>query len=294
MNWDDLRIAHQLALSGSLSRAGKALGINHTTVLRRVNALEKDLSVRLFLRHQRGYQLTDAGCMLVKELPDISHRIQRLQGLLHNAEKELSGPLLITTVNDYLPRVTAGLKAFRDVYPKVLIQMIATDEILSLASGVAHVSLRLGAQPHEPDLIARPLGSLHVGYYAASSYRQQYGLPETPEDFNQHFWAMPSGSKRKIPHIRHVIKDLDESRIVYQCNNFQDLKTAVVEGIGIGPVSTDGAERYPDLHRIECIDDAGAEAIWFTYHRDMKDNSKVQVFYDFLKQYLSDCGSAQG
>jgi DNA-binding transcriptional LysR family regulator len=69
IHWDDYRIALQVAQSGSLSKAAKLLQCNHATVLRHVNRLEDALNIKLFIRHQRGYKLTDAGQILVNELP---------------------------------------------------------------------------------------------------------------------------------------------------------------------------------------------------------------------------------
>ncbi len=286
VSWDDLRIALQVAESGSLSKAGQKLGINHATVLRHINALEKSMNVRLFLRHQRGYQLTDAGHLLVGELPDIEQRFHRLETLLQSAEKNLSGPLSITVVNDYMPRITAALKAFRDIYPDVLLQIIATDDILSLSSGDAHVSLRMGPEPDDTDLIVKPLNSFHVHYYAAASYWKKYGLPCCREEYNDHFWLMPSGRKRDIPYIRTMMPYIDETRIVYQSNSFLHLQMALIEGMGIGPMAEDVVERYTDLKRVGCENAWADDKVWYTYHRDIKHNSKVQALYSFLEQSL--------
>lgn len=287
VSWDDLRVAWQVAASGSLSRAGKVLGMNHTTVLRRINALEGSLGVKLFLRQQRGYQLTDAGRLLVSEMPDISLRVGRLENLLVSAENHLSGPLLITTVIDYMPRINGALKAFRDIYPEVQLQIIATDDILPLSSGAAHISLRMGAQPDELDIIARPLTTFRFGYYASQAYIDRYGFPACREDYSKHFWVMPTGEKRNISFVQAVLKWTDETRLAYQSNTFLDLQSAIVEGMGIGPMSADAAESYGHLQRLEGEGTSGDDPVWFVYHRDTKANKKVQALYTFLEQHLS-------
>ena len=285
-SWDDLRIAYEVAVSGSLSKAGKKLEMNHATVLRHINKLEQTLDVKLFLRHQRGYQLTDAGRLLVNEMPEIMQGFNRLESLLCSTENHLSGPLVITTVNDYMPSLTKSLKLFRDIYPEVQLQIIATDEILSLAASQAHVSLRMGTQPVEPDLIVRPMSSYLVSYYAADSYVKKYGLPDRPEQFNEHFWVMPSGEKRRIPFIKFMLSQIDDSRIAYQSNSFVDLQSVLIEGMGIGPMLDEVAAQHPHLWRLECIPVQAGDGMWFCYHRDMKSNIKVQALYTFLDQHL--------
>ncbi len=286
-SWDDLRMAYQVAVTGSLSKVGKHLGVNHATVLRHVNALEDALKIKLFLRHQRGYQLTAAGRLLLDEMPEIEQRLNHLEHLLKNEEKHMRGPLLITTVNDYMPRLSAAMKAFRDSYPEIQLQIIATDEILSLASGVAHVSLRMGQKPNDPDIIVRPLTSFLVSYYAADSYVSKFGIPNSREEYNNHFWVMPSGGKQNIPFIQKMLVDIDSSRLVYQSNSFLDIQAVVVEGMGIGPMPVDAAARQPHLHKLKCVESWGGDSAWFTYHRDMKQNAKVQALYSCLEQELS-------
>ncbi|MGY0218319.1 LysR family transcriptional regulator [Endozoicomonadaceae bacterium StTr2] len=286
VRWDDLRIAYEVAISGSLSKAGKVLGMNHATVLRHINALEQGLDVKLFLRHQRGYQLTDAGRLLISEMPDIVQRFNRLESLLDSAEKHLSGPLVITTVNDYIPSLTSSFKLFRDIYPEVQLQIIATDDILPLSSGSAHVSLRMGHQPDDPDLIANALTSYRISYYAADSYVKAYGMPQNETQYNEHFWVMPSGAKQKIPFIRCMLDLIDDSRLAYQSNSFVDLQAALIEGMGIGPMLDEVAAKHPHLWKLDCFPVQEGDGMWFCYHRDMKSNIKIQALYTFLDQRL--------
>lgn len=284
ISWDDYRIAFQVAKSGTLTKAGIALQMNHSTVLRHVNRLESLLEVKLFIRHQRGYQLTDAGELLMEEFPKISHQFNQLEDLLNSAEKNISGNLRITTVPDHPPLLTPAFKAFRQAYPKLRIQIIATDEILSLASGAAHVSIRVGAKPHEPDLIVKKLADISIQYYAAQSYIDQYGLPTSTSEFRSHLWALPSTDKRHIPFVKSVLEYIDEEHIIYQSNNFPDIVGAVAHGMAIGPVADYKAEEIGGLTALEFMTDIGDEALWFVYHKDLKSSARIKALYGFLQE----------
>ena len=197
-SWDDFRIAYQLAESGTLTKAGKVLQMNHATVLRHINRLEEVLDTKLFIRHQRGYQLTDAGELVIKELPDINRSFSRLENLIASAEKNISGNLRITTLTDFSPLLNPALKAFRQAYPKLRIQIIATDDIIPLATGAAHVSLRAGAQPNETTHPPAPT-VVHP-----TVPRRSMACPAVP----RRAMARPAVPRRPMARRRHSLEEL--------------------------------------------------------------------------------------
>lgn len=284
IQWDDYRIAYQVAQAGSLTKAAKQLQCNHATVLRHINRLEQALSIKLFIRHQRGYRLTDAGHIMVDEMPNIFEEFSRLESLMGSVEQDISGNLRITTLVEYSSLLNPALLQFRAAYPKLRIQLISTDEVIPLASGVAHVSLRAGLEPKNPDLIARKIRSIEMAYYASDSYVSQHGLPASTEEFNQHYWVMPSADKQGIPYVKEILKLVDIERVIYQSNHFLDIQSAVVAGIGIGLISSLDASSYTGLHKLDfqCIAELQMSALWFVYHRDLKHNAKVKTLYQYL------------
>lgn len=285
-SWDDFRIAYQVAKSGTLTKAGKQLQMNHATVLRHINRLEEALDTKLFIRHQRGYQLTDAGELVVKEIPEIQKSFSRLENLMSSAEKNISGNLRITTLSDFSPLLNPALKAFRQAYPKLRIQIIATDDVIPLATGAAHVSLRAGGQPNEPDLIVKKLNPPDINYYAADSYVEEYGLPKSEGEYNQHLWALPSNEKRKIPFVKQVLKFIDEEQIIYQSNHFPDIHNAVIEGMAIGPMGVHHANKCDNLQKLDIQFDTTIEGLWFVYHKDLKSSARIQALFGFLEKSL--------
>jgi len=288
ISWDDYKIAYQVALDGSLSQAGKSLNINHATVLRRVNQLEVALDVKLFFRHQRGYRLTDAGHILMEEMPSFIAQFSRLENQLHNVEGHLRGELRISTVSSYSNVLTPLLKLFRQQYPEIRIKLLCTDDIVPLESGIAHVALRVGPKPNGSDLIVKPLSKFKTAYYVSKSYIDEFGLPANNSELKLHRWVLPTSDKHRIPFIRDVVQHIDEENIVFQSNHFPDVTQAVVAGIGIGPISADQANMYDDLVHVPIDAPESAEAIWFVQHKDLKLSARVKCFYDFLMLHLAD------
>lgn len=288
ISWDDYKVAYQVALDGSLSQAGKTLEINHATVLRHVNRLEQALEVKLFIRHQRGYQLTDAGSVLMDELPDLIAHFVRLENKLHNVEGRISGELRITSLSSFSSQLTPALKAFRDEYPGIRIKLLSTDDIVPLESGAAHISLRAGPKPNGPDLIVKNLTKLATQYYVAQSYIDKFGMPQSSNELNDHYWALPTSDKYRIPFIRHIVDKIDKDKIIFQSSHFPDVNQAVIEGMGIGPVSVFQASQIKNLVKVPIDLPQSQEAMWFVYHKDLKHSARVQCFYECLSEHLSD------
>lgn len=292
--WDDLHAAYQVARTGSLSQAGQALGVNHSTVLRRLNRLEQQLHIRLFLRHQRGYRLTDAGELLLERMAPVAGDMQRLVSSLSAMDNSPSGTLKISTVSDFSPFFAPLLHEFREQFPQIRVQVVATDDILSLARGEAHVAVRMGPEPREPDLVARRLISFTQEYFAAKPYVDSYGLPDSMATLNQHFWVLPTGEKRRISGIRQLVGHIEPTRVVFQSNSFTDIHAAVIEGMGIGPLGP--LQRFDSrgkmLMKAEFGLRAEASHMWFVYHRDVRGSSRIKALQDFLVRRMPE--SLQG
>jgi len=286
ISWDDYRIAYQVAVDGSLSQAGRALSINHATVLRRINQLEVALELKLFIRHQRGYKLTDAGRVLMDEFPELLARFSRLENCLHNVESHISGELRLTTLTAYSVQLTPIFKGFREAYPDIRIKLLSTDAVVPLESGAAHVSLRTGQKPDGPDLIVKQLMKLNTLYYAAPCYVEKFGLPKSLQEINQHSWALLSPEKYHVSFLRKIIEHLNKDKIVFQSNHFPDICQAVVAGMGIGPIDVHQAKLFPSLIPVPLQLPKTEEAMWLVYHKDLKHSARIKCLYDYLSEKL--------
>jgi len=286
ISWDDYKIAYQVALDGSLSQAGKSLRINHATVLRRINQLEQALEIKIFIRHQRGYKLTDAGHVLIDEMPELLANFARIENRLHNVENEITGELRLTTISAYTPVLTPILRDFRECYPAIRLKLLSSDKIIPLDSGIAHVSLRVGPCPDGTDLIVKKLSQIKTSYYAHQEYIDKFGLPKNLEQLNAHVWALPTADKYRLPFIRYIVDKIDKEKIIFQSNLFTDVHQAVISGMGIGPLGDHQAALHPYLVKVDLDLPESEEAMWFVYHKDLKNNSRVSCFYDFLNKAL--------
>ncbi|WP_133405316.1 LysR family transcriptional regulator [Parashewanella tropica] len=284
--WDDYKSAFAVAESGSLSQAAKHLRLAHSTVLRHIDRLEEKLGVKLFFRHQRGYQLTEAGQVFLKEFPHIQHHFKRLENQIHNASNELSGNIVITTVPTYAIRLHPAIKSLRQAHPQLRVTMLATDAVIPLENGTVHVAIRPGSKPQSSDVVVKPIRATELKIYAHKDIAVKQGLPNSIADLQHYDWIMPTGFKRNISIFKTILPHIPLEREVYQSNHFSDIAHAIAGGMGLGVVGMEIAKEMPQLVETPFQVPDQLDSLWFVYHRDLRNSKKVAAFYEHVIKNL--------
>ncbi|MEO1204529.1 MAG: LysR family transcriptional regulator, partial [Pseudomonadota bacterium] len=152
MNWDDARYFLAVCRQGSVSAAGKQLGVNHTTVSRRIAAFESGLSTRLFDRTRDGYVMTQAAENLYDDAVRMEECAQAMDRTAFGRDAELSGSLRLTVPYDFANQLIAPvLPAFRAAYPAIELELLTTTGLMDLSAREADLAIRLTAKP--PDYL---------------------------------------------------------------------------------------------------------------------------------------------
>src|SRR5918993_5806376 len=124
IDWEDLRFVLAVADANSLAAAARALGVNHTTVLRRVNAFEERLGLRLFERLPTGYVLTPGGEELLAAARAMADTVAALERRLQGRDLRLEGELRVATTDTLMASVLPEvLAAFRERHPGILVEV---------------------------------------------------------------------------------------------------------------------------------------------------------------------------
>ena len=186
MDWDKLRVFHAVAEAGSFTHAGELLNLSQSAVSRQISALEESLETTLFHRHARGLILTEQGELLYRTTHEVYHKLAMAEAQLSESKERPSGPLKVTTTIGLGSLwLTSRIKEFIELYPEVDVTLILTDTELDLSMREADIAIRLQS-PRQPDLIQRPLLTVHTHVYAAEEYLEEYGIPQRPEDLDKH------------------------------------------------------------------------------------------------------------
>ena len=282
-NWDEVRMAYHVARLGTLSSAADDLGVHHATVIRHINALEKRLGSKLFHRHPRGYTPTEAGRDLLQVAAATEDQLNQLAGRLRGKSAALSGELIVTTVSPLSTHITPLLAAFQRKYPDVRISLVMGDRRLKLEYGEAHVALRAGPKPEEPDNVVQRLTEFPMALFAHRDYVARFGPLLGEEDIPNHRFVASIGAVTRARFQLWMSKHIPSEAIVYRASEMRSVEDAVWAGVGIGFIPVWSGQANRDLVQMMPVRPGWDSVLWLVTHVDLHRTEKVQAFISFLK-----------
>ena len=166
-NWDEVKTALHVARVGTVSGAAEVLGVHHATVIRHIDALEERLGVKLFQRHSRGYTATEAGEDLCRVAQSVQEQFAHFALRARGQGDSVSGELVVTTLSLLTPELNPVFSSFLDAYPDINLRILSDERVFRLEYGEAHLAIRLGKMPDEPNNIVIPLGRFQNAIYGS-------------------------------------------------------------------------------------------------------------------------------
>nr|WP_302478182.1 LysR family transcriptional regulator [Ruegeria arenilitoris] len=283
-NWDEVRTAYQVARMGTVSGAAEVLGVHHATVIRHIDAIEARLGTKLFQRHARGYTPTEAGNDLLRVAQATEDQFNQLVGRMKGRGDDVSGELVVTSLSSLAPLVVPVLSEFQRLHPGLIVRYLTGDRLFRLEYGEAHVAIRAGSAPDQPDNVVQPFVTQEIGLFASKGYVKRHGKPAGVEDFVNHYFVSTDDENSRAPFSRWLRATVPAENITFRCTNNFCISEAVLSGAGIGFISRWEASRDPDL--IEVIDPLPEwfGNLWLVTHVDLHRTTKVQSFLTFLKE----------
>lgn len=275
-SWDDLRIALAVARSGTVSGAAETLGIHHATVIRRIDSLEAQLGVKLFQRHPRGYALTEPGRAMLKVAGEADERFSQLAAQITGGCDRIAGDLVVTSLPELSDVVMPRLIRLMRQHPGLHVNYVTDARLFRLDAGEAHLAIRAGSQPTEPDYVVRPMGALRHPVYAAPQYIAAHG---EVTDIAAHPLALPGSQARNAPLMRWLHGKIDPSRIVLTANDESAREAVIRAGLAIGPLSPSRAEGLVEVMALP----EWESRLWLVTHVDLHRSPKVQAAVTALR-----------
>jgi DNA-binding transcriptional LysR family regulator len=294
LDWDDLRHALAVGTAGSLAGAARALGVNHTTVLRRLDALEAHLGSRLFDRLRSGYQPTEAGRALLEQARQIAARADEIERQVLGHDRELTGLLRVTTayvVMDHL--LPQPLADFTRAYPGIEVEVVENAFLADLASRhtdtdqgwtrrEADVALRLSGQVAER-LVGRQLGMTQCRVYAL---RGAPDLPQAPTPLDvltrDAPWVAFERDASSRVYDLWLRQRLAHANVRVRVDIFNAKAAMLRTGIGVGVLPTFMEARHPELVAVSEPIPELALPVWILTHPDLRQTSRVRAFMQFV------------
>ncbi|MFU8778522.1 MAG: LysR family transcriptional regulator [Roseovarius sp.] len=283
-NWDEVRTAYNVARIGTVSGAAEVLGVHHATVIRHIDALEERLGVKLFQRHARGYTPTEAGEDLLRVAQATDDQFNQLAGRIKGQGNDVSGELVVTSIGGLSHLLVPVLAAFQEAYPALMVRYLTGDRLFRLEYGEAHVAIRAGSVPDQPDNVVQPFFQQQFTLYASDSYVARHGLPKGPEDLAKHRFIGADDPKTRAPFHRWLQGNVPGEAVVFRSGDVHAQRNAILAGAGIGFTSVLQAAEMPGLIQVMPPRPEWAAPLWLVTHMDLHRTTKVQAFLSHLKE----------
>jgi DNA-binding transcriptional LysR family regulator len=282
-DWDEVRTAYQVARMGTVSGAAQVLGVHHATVIRHVDSLEAKLGAKLFQRHARGYTPTEAGQDLLQVAQSTDDQLAQLANRIKGRGDAVTGDLIVTSLAVLAPLLTPALGAFREEHPELTIKFLTDERLFRLEYGEAHVAIRAGNPPDQPDNVVQKFYLQGFALYASKEYIARHGRPDSLGDPGDHTFIGSAEETPRAPFFAWLKKNVPERNIGYQINQITAARPAVRAGLGIG-FSTTWAEADEDgVEMVFGLRPEWNSQLWLVTHVDLHRTAKVQTFLKFLK-----------
>lgn len=286
-DWNQIRAFLATAEEGSLSAAARALGSTQPTVGRQISGLEADLGVTLFQRAGRSLVMTGAARDLLEHVQAMGDAASRVSMVAAGQSEDVAGRVVITASDllaaGYLPKV---LRRLREEAPGIIVDIVASNRIENLTRRDADIAIR-HVQPEQPDLIARRLPDASAGYYAATSYLERYGRPETVAELEHHSFIGPRDTVQMLAFLTGQGVTVLPERFRANSDSAVVMWEMMRAGLGIlvGPVEfapdTTGIERVlPDAPPIRF-------PVWLATHRELRTSRRIRIVFDLLAEALA-------
>ncbi|MFN3661358.1 LysR family transcriptional regulator [Yoonia sp.] len=285
-DWTLYRTFAAVLENGSLSAAGRLLGMTQPSVSRHIDQLEAALGTKLFLRTHRGMSPTETAERLrphVETLAAGSAAIRRVV----SQTSEVAGTVRLSATEivgtEYLPPILASI---RRAHPAIEIDLSLSHSVEDLLQRQADIAIRM-AEPKQLSLVTRRLRDVEVGLYAHSDYLARKGTPETMADLLERDLIGFDTQTATALALAQRYPALNRAAFALRTDSNIAQYAAIKEGYGIGPCHVPLARRTPCLIRV-MPEISATSGMWLVMHEDLRATAVCRTVFDALGRGLRD------
>ncbi len=285
MDWNTLKILALISEHGSMTAAAKALGVNYTTVFRRIEALERDLGGKLFERGLTRYSptpLAEETLILANSMLEASQQIERN---IIGKEFQPKGLVKITAPFNIANRILPiALRDVRAKYPNIHFQVFSSNDALNLNSREADIAVRATSSPPE-HLIGRKVNTIPWGMFASKDFIESFLASSSIESLTNYPLIGGAGSMMNLPAFSWLEKHHSDS-IVIRCDELTAMSYFAEEGLGIAFLPLD--QKRKGLTQVAAFPHGKESDIWILTHPDHRKTKRINLVVDSLVQYFNE------
>jgi DNA-binding transcriptional LysR family regulator len=280
LDWNDLRYILYASRTGRIASTAQMLGVNETTVARRIAHVERLLGARLFERNAGVLAPTDSGQLVISRAERIELDVDAVKNIVANADSVAVGKVRVTAMPMVLNHILIpALPALLQSHARLQIELAADPRNLSVTNREADIALRMARPNNDFRAIARRVGIFEYAVYAASL--AVHSLP----------WITYDVTWSDLPHARWMAKAIEsdpESGSSITVNDSELALNAVRAGLGRSLLPCRIAEGIPELSRLSGAKPVLTREMWLIVHPDLKHLARVRAVIAWIQQLMSE------
>jgi DNA-binding transcriptional LysR family regulator len=285
--WSDLKIILALSRAGSVAGAARALGVDQSTISRRLTALEESVGARLLLRGGREFAFTTEGRAMCNAAEAMEAAIGEASRAVRVAKLEVSGTVRVSSPPAFVPELMIGIVRLRERYPALDVQISGSYGTVDLAKGEADMAVR-GFKPTEPDLVARKLTDAAWGVFASRAYADAKGLPKNHGELSKHALVVYQPSMHTVAALRWMDDHRGDATQLTRVDNLEIASEVIGAGAGCGVLPAFVASKRSDLVSV-FPEKIWQNTIYCVFHESARDTARVRAAFEMFATYFEAC-----
>lgn len=280
LNWEDLRFFLRAAQANTLAGTARAMGVEHTTIGRRLTALERQLGVELFVRGPRGLALTPEGKELLPYVQELECRVHAVQELASTQRERVR----ISMPTGFATLFTPHLAKLHRAHPSLTIETVSSGRWVALKRGEVDLAIRL-VPVRDENLIVRQVGEVAWSLYASPLYLKRHAAPEELDDLTGHDIIAYGSDVSSHPAARSMEERAKRGRVVLRANEIDTMVTAAADGAGLAILPCFLADHDSRLERLTSAVLATC-SLSLAYRREARQTKSIKVAVGFVVEVL--------
>ncbi len=288
LDWNDLRYFLAVARLGRLSPAARRLQVEHSTVSRRVEGLERAMGTRLFNRHRDGLILTEAGHALLPMAEQVEAMVAVVSEELSGQDLSINGEVRLGTPEGLaVCFLTPRLKPLLDEYPNLTVELLALPRLANLASREADLAITL-EPPRRGRYVVYRWTDYRYFLYGSSDYLKAHDPIETRADLARHPFVAYIDDFLLSQELHFLEKLCDAPKLRFCCTSMLAHKEAVLAGIGLAVLTPYISAGEPRLIKVLPNEASFRHTFWLAAHADRLRLKRVRLVWDYLVSLVGD------
>jgi len=284
MDWNDLRYFLAISRAGTLAGAARSLHVQHSTVGRRLDALESALGATLFTRTPDGFVLSEAGAEVLPLAEEAERSLHAFEQRVVASDSEIEGIVRLTVSEAFSGFIVRRMSELQARHPGLIVEILSANRNFDLARREADLALR-SVSTTQADLTCKRIGDAGWSMYGATDYVERFGLPQSPENLAGHRIIGFDETLANTPGGHWLDAHGASANVVLRGNSIISVLNATIVGMGISVLPCFLAEPEPTLRRVTPKVLASRE-IWLVFHPDVARIARVRKVIDFVAEIV--------